>query len=415
LESQAVYKLYTRIQDIIPYAQELDAQCLAILRACNPNFDDDAELLDGMTSRQSPKLRYPLIYSLVSGTMVTLLLEKCKVFVDAIPDGLLEEIQRIEGDPRPVTQDHAAYQGEVWGRVYFVLQKLRKSARSIACFIRLDDRQGYFKRTYNAANVIFANQLKGAIQGLESDKKFQDVVTELALSNAETAKDLPSRDAEVAVRVATTEAEGRPFSGGEIVFTLDRVEICGVDICSGPRCRSKRVVLELLSRRKDGSFTPYSGEELEAEAKHNGVKGTAAGWIRDLRDDIMERLRTETNIISGREDVILSGDRGYRFAESLTVRFIDPGAITDITDTVDVPDVLDDDVRDVLDVRDNASGARRAWILDELAHGKQLRAAAVVGKFKCSKKTALRDFGVLKDQGKIEFTGEARTGHYRMC
>ena len=152
----------------------------------------------------------------------------------------------------------------------------------------------------------------------------------------------------------------QPFSGGQLVFHQDRVELCGVDICSGPRSRSRRIVLELLSKRvKGGSFAAYSGEDLEAEAKRNGAKGSSAAWIRDLRDDIIESLRNHANIVSGHKDVILSGDRGYRFAECLNVQIADQQEITDIadiTDTGDADDVRDDDVRDVFDVPDDASG-----------------------------------------------------------
>ena len=78
--------------------------------------------------------------------------------------------------------------------------------------------------------------------------------------------------------------ERKPFSVGEIVFYSNRVEFCGADICSGVRSSSRRIVLELLSRkRNDGEFVAYSGEELEGQLKKFGGQGTAAGLIRDLR------------------------------------------------------------------------------------------------------------------------------------
>jgi hypothetical protein len=212
--------------------------------------------------------------------------------------------------------------------------------------------------------------------------------------------------------------DARPFSGGEMRFYSDRVELCGADICSGPRSGSRRVVLELLSRRrKDGSFVPYSGEDLEAEAKQHGAKGTAGGWIRDLRDDIMERLRSRAGIVCGQKDVILSGESGYRLTDGLTVQFADPPAIkdiTDITDTDGAGDVPNVDVRDVFDVRDDAAGARHAWILQELAKERRLKAPDVAEHFGCSVKTAQRDLTALKDEGKIEFVGAPRTGVYRI-
>jgi hypothetical protein len=209
--------------------------------------------------------------------------------------------------------------------------------------------------------------------------------------------------------------EPSTFQGGELVFQPDRVTICGVDICSGPRSSSRRVILELLSRRrKDGAFVAYSGDDLEAEAKSRGAKGTASGWIRDLRDDIMELLRNQKNIICGHKDVVLSGESGYRFSDRVTVQFADPPTVKDITDTDGASDVPNDDVRDVFDVRDDAAGARHAWILQELAKGRRLKAPDVAEHFSCSVKTAQRDLTALKDIGKIEFVGAARTGHYSL-
>lgn len=214
--------------------------------------------------------------------------------------------------------------------------------------------------------------------------------------------------------------ESRSYVSGELVFYSDRVELSGVDICSGPRSGSRRIVLELLSRRRaDGAFVAYSGDDLEAEAKRRGAKGTASGWIRDLRDAVVISLRKQVpSIVAGQDEVILSGGPGYRFAESVTVQFADPPAIkdiTDITDTDGASDVPNDDVRDVFDVRDDAAGARQTWILQRLADGAQLKAPSVAEQFRCSVKTAQRDLTTLKDGGKIEFVGAARTGYYRLC
>ena len=211
------------------------------------------------------------------------------------------------------------------------------------------------------------------------------------------------------------QSELLPFQGGTLEFFEDRVELCGVDICSGPRSKSRRVVLELLSKRlNNASFAAYSGCELENMAKRNGAKGTAARWIRDLRDDIMESLRSQANIVSGDKDVILSGGRGYRFAECLTVQRVDQPWITDITDMDEESDVRNDDVRNVLEVPDDEAARRRAWIVEQLADGVQLKAPLVAAHFKRSKKTAQRDLDVLRDQRKIEFVGDPRTGYYRI-
>lgn len=217
--------------------------------------------------------------------------------------------------------------------------------------------------------------------------------------------------------------EVRVFDGGQLIFHPDRVELCGVNICSGPRSQSRRVVLELLSmRRSDGTFIAYSGEDLEAKAKEKGAKGSAGGWIRDLRDDIVSGLRNQANIVSRQTDVILSGGAGYRLAECVSVQVATKStAIADITDMGEEPDVPDGDGRDVFDVpdgdacdvRDDAAGARKAWILQELSNERRLKAPDVAGHFGCSVKTAHRDLKALKKSGQIEFIGNARTGYYQ--
>src|SRR5262245_6824902 len=217
-----------------------------------------------------------------------------------------------------------------------------------------------------------------------------------------TAQSVPARPAPVIPS---------DFVGGDLKFYADRVELCGVDICSGSRSRSRRVVLELLGqKRPDGSFCAYSGEDLEAKAKEKGVDGSASRWIKDLRSDI-QRLLSQANINSGTRDVILSGGPGYRFAKCVSVQFLVPRPITDITDMEAGSDVRDGDVRNV---RDEEAEKRRAWILHQLAAGVQLKTPHVAKQFSRSNKTAQRDFDALREEGKIEFVGDPRTGYYRL-
>lgn len=212
--------------------------------------------------------------------------------------------------------------------------------------------------------------------------------------------------------------EQEPFRGGALTLYSDRVELCGVNICYGPRCESKRAVLELLCcRRKDGAFVQYSGVELEAEAKKRGANGTASRWISDLRDDIIERLRAQKSIICGKMDVILSGGPGYRLSDHVTVQFVDPPSIIDFTDISAqgvASHVLNEGVLDVADVRDADASDRRRWILSELSAGRRLKASEIAGYFECSLKTAQRDLAYLKNEGRILFVGYNRTGYYRL-
>ncbi len=211
-------------------------------------------------------------------------------------------------------------------------------------------------------------------------------------------------------------ADPIPFNGGTMVFHEDRVEICDVDICSGPRSRSRRVVLELLSKQKpNGSFVAYSGGALYSAARQHGAKGSVAGWIRDLRDAITDTLLAEASICCGREEVILSGDQGYRFAGCVDVQFAATPTIRDITDTGLVGDVPNEDVPIVLNDLNHAEAKRQEWILEQLGNGVRLKAPDVARQFQCSAKTAQRALGTLKDAGLIDYVGSTRTGYYRLC
>ena len=211
-----------------------------------------------------------------------------------------------------------------------------------------------------------------------------------------------------------------PFSAGTMVFYEDRVELCGVDICSGRRSQTKRKILELLAKkRSDGTFVAYSSQNLADQVKAKGGQGTISGAIRDLRDDIAARLSREANVACGRPDVIESGSAGYRFCKRLTVQFDgDPvvAPITDISGERDVRNVRNGDVRNVHDEAESPENvaARRAWILERLRLGDRLQAPDVAKKFGCSLKTAQRDLQALKDAGRIEFVGAPRTGYYRV-
>jgi hypothetical protein len=214
----------------------------------------------------------------------------------------------------------------------------------------------------------------------------------------------------------TTNALPTAFTGGKLIFQADRVLLCGVDICSGPKCKSRRVVLELLARvRRDGTFVTYSGAKLRSEAELHEVTGDPGAWIRDLRSDIAKRLLAEANISVDPKEVILSCGPGYGLTACLSVQW-DVSSITVMEDTAnDRGHDRDDRGHDRVDQdpdRDESAGPRKAWILEELHNGRQLKTRDVMNKFGCSDKTARRALVALKD--KIEFVGTTRSGHYRL-
>ena len=223
-------------------------------------------------------------------------------------------------------------------------------------------------------------------------------------------------DAEAAEQVTRT------FEGGELVFFPDRVELCGIDICSGPRCQTKRRILDLLRNTKsDGSFVAYSGDQL---ANNAGLKGKDAvsGPIRSLRDAIIKLLKTEARIKCGREDVILSRGPGYRLSHRLSVHDVASLRSSEITDMADRSRVRNVRKKRVRNVRKkNVPNVpklhvrkRREWILHELGNGLKLKAPSIAKHFNCDIKTAQRDLNALKKEEKIEFIGSKRTGYYRL-
>lgn len=255
------------------------------------------------------------------------------------------------------------------------------------------------------------------------DAEWTKVIKRLNAAGEKKAASKDSPTPKVDPQPQAHKPEPSPFSGGTMRFLEKSVELCGVDICSGPRSEPTRKALDLLRQKNtNGVYQAYSGEELAQKIGRKPGQNSAAGLIRDLRKRISEALRAKASIQCGDQDVILSGGPGYRLSDCIIVQEDGKSANAPITDTrgkTDVRNIADDDVPDVrdtvLDVRDEAVSARRAWILERLTDGDKLQAPAVAKHFKCSAKTAQRDLTALKDDGKIKFVGSARTGYYVLC
>lgn len=213
-----------------------------------------------------------------------------------------------------------------------------------------------------------------------------------------------------------------PFSGGTMEFFSDRVELCGVTICSGTRSKRHRKALDLLRIRLVQGFTAYSGddfaEKLGLVRGQNGV----SGLIRDIRNRIASALRKTAKIECLEEDVILSGGPGYRFSERLTVQDDRHSFDShregqdDKARRLDVPDLFSNvpspHVPNVPD--DGHATRRRTWILTRLQNELGVRARDVEFKFGCCRKTALRDLQALINEGLIDRKGTRRNCNYRL-
>lgn len=212
-----------------------------------------------------------------------------------------------------------------------------------------------------------------------------------------------------------------PYCGGDLVFFAGRVELCGVKVCGGPGSGQIRRILDLLSATKpNGKCVALSGDELAAKIKCEAGQNGIASCIRRFRQQVADLLMKEANVVCGQQDVIQSGGAGYRLAEK--IRVIDgqkvgsgpegnsngpvgthgTGCGTVASDAVTVGD------------DDTDAERRQAWILSELGKGRRLKVPAIAAGLRCSPRTVKRDLEILKNQGRVEFVGPARTGHYRL-
>jgi len=57
---------------------------------------------------------------------------------------------------------------------------------------------------------------------------------------------------------------------------------------------------------------------------------------------------------------------------------------------------------------------RQQWFLEQLAAGKQARAADIAAHWKVTEKSAKRDIADLKARGVVEFVGAPKKGFYRV-
>lgn len=204
------------------------------------------------------------------------------------------------------------------------------------------------------------------------------------------------------------------FSGGEMVFFSQRVELYDVRISAGRRKNVMRRILDALrEKRPNGKYVAYSGEELGEKVGCRGDQNRMAGAIRDLRQSITQILRDEAGVECGPQDVVQSGGPGYRLNEWIIVGDGDakrPGALLRgnslANDAVGCDSESADD--------DDLAMRRREWILAELRKGCQLRAPAIVAGLGCSATTAKRDLEALRAAGRVVFVGPPRSGFYRM-
>jgi len=117
--------------------------------------------------------------------------------------------------------------------------------------------------------------------------------------------------------------------------------------------------------------------------------------VRAFRDSVVDLPKSQLWIVCGRQDVVSSGGRGYRFAEWITIR----DARKADSDPIEIEDT---------------PASRRQRILELLGDGGKLRSTCFATHFGCSLKTVNRELETLRLAGKIEFIGTNKTETYQL-
>jgi len=258
---------------------------------------------------------------------------------------------------------------------------------------------------------------------LEHDRKENQLETVELSTNRQLTDGEPTSEIPVdEPRAEPLAAALRPFSGGEMVFLEDRVELCNVDICSGSRSASARKALELLATQTNGTYIAVGSEELAELLKLDKGAPGVIGLVRNIRTRITTALAPQ-GIRCEREDVIARTNRGYQLSAKLRVRIAFGQSLADagggkreknLAGDPDGSDPNDPDRPRWRDPNGPNREARHNWILQQLALRRELRAPDIAKELGCSLKSAKRDLKSLANEGKIEFAGSSRSGSYRL-
>ena len=190
--------------------------------------------------------------------------------------------------------------------------------------------------------------------------------------------------------------ETKRFSGGELVFKHDRITLCGQTIFYYSRSKQTTRNLEALNvKTQTGTWIAKSGPELVSELGNASGQNSITCSIRAFRDSAIDLLKTQLGLICGKQDIISSGGRGYRFNDWITIRDTRKAE----TDPIEIEDT---------------PASRRQRILELLGDGGKLRSTCIANHLGCSLKTVKRELETLRLAGRIEFIGPSKTGTYQL-
>ncbi|AMV34976.1 Transcriptional activator protein CzcR [Pirellula sp. SH-Sr6A] len=186
------------------------------------------------------------------------------------------------------------------------------------------------------------------------------------------------------------------FTGGELVFELDRVTLCGQTVFHYTRSKQITQILEAINERtRAGTWVAKSGPELASAIGSTTGQNSITCSIRAFRESAADILQSQLGLICEKQDIIRSGGPGYRFHEWITVR----------------------DKRNEEQEEDNHEDSplnRRNRILELLRDGAKLRSNSIASELGCSLKTVKRELDALRLAGRIEFIGPNKTGTYQL-
>lgn len=198
----------------------------------------------------------------------------------------------------------------------------------------------------------------------------------------------------------------KPFHGGELVFFDDRVELCGVPVITSSKASQMWTILNALKQKvTNDRYRSYDGNALAELVDSDGGQGSIASSIRDFRRNVSEQLGRELGMKVGREDVIETSRIGYRLNSRIVVKDLRAADLRFADASIPSVDV---------DTADALANERRQQILALVRAGERLRVPGIAARLRCSCTTAKREVDALKDEGKIEFEGAAKTGYYKL-
>ncbi len=224
------------------------------------------------------------------------------------------------------------------------------------------------------------------------------------------------------------------FAGGELHLGAERVTLCGATVLVKSRSPLMCAVLEELSDRNAfGDYVSLSGPELAERLKNQRGSNAISSAVSKFRARVIAELAERYELTVGSGDVIQSRGSGYRLNEWICVSFAEGDACGTLSgDQQSSPATTSLTLFDSQGTSNSPMGAatntlvrteapasdanqckRRQWIVAQLRLQRKLRTPDIARELGCSVQTIRLDIESLRQAGRIEFVGAAKSGYYR--